>query len=229
MSQTREDLLIPEDLIRQHNANLAWLNTREGGEHVALKKFAEARIDYGRALGQPIASQLLSNISATLFNQQDFEGALTFAAAASVAAAGREGAAAKKGRHRATSALRALGAAPEEVAWWAGEAGGSAELAVRAAVARGGRPLPLPEGSADADPEALKAAGNELFSKQDLEGALRQYLLGLRALPIVAAALRNRSLCSFEVRWPLHDIVITNVVWCVAYKRDAEGGSYIAQ
>jgi len=24
--------------------------------------------------------------------------------------------------------------------------------------------------------------------------------------------------------WPLHDIVITNIVWCVAYKREIEGG-----
>jgi len=33
----------------------------------------------------------------------------------------------------------------------------------------------------------------------------------------------------FEVRaWPLHDIVITNIVWCIGYKRKVEEGSYIA-
>jgi len=29
--------------------------------------------------------------------------------------------------------------------------------------------------------------------------------------------------------WPLHDIFITNRVWCMAYQREVEGGSYIAQ
>ena len=29
--------------------------------------------------------------------------------------------------------------------------------------------------------------------------------------------------------WPLHEIVITNIVWCLACKRDVEGGSYLAQ
>jgi len=29
--------------------------------------------------------------------------------------------------------------------------------------------------------------------------------------------------------WPLHGIAITNVVWCMAYKRGVGGGSYIAQ
>jgi len=29
--------------------------------------------------------------------------------------------------------------------------------------------------------------------------------------------------------WPLHDIVITNIVWCMAYQREFEGGSYIAE
>jgi len=29
--------------------------------------------------------------------------------------------------------------------------------------------------------------------------------------------------------WPLQDIVITNIVWCMAYRREAWGGSFIAQ
>jgi len=29
--------------------------------------------------------------------------------------------------------------------------------------------------------------------------------------------------------WPLHDIAITNIVWCMAYKRGVRGASYIAQ
>jgi len=24
--------------------------------------------------------------------------------------------------------------------------------------------------------------------------------------------------------WPLHDIVITDIVWCIVYKREVEGG-----
>jgi len=26
------------------------------------------------------------------------------------------------------------------------------------------------------------------------------------------------------ISWPLHDIVITNFVWCIAYKRETEKG-----
>jgi len=29
--------------------------------------------------------------------------------------------------------------------------------------------------------------------------------------------------------WPLHDLVITNVVWCRAYKREVKGGLYNVQ
>jgi len=29
--------------------------------------------------------------------------------------------------------------------------------------------------------------------------------------------------------WPLHDIAIPNIVWCMAYQREVEGGSCIAQ
>ena len=29
--------------------------------------------------------------------------------------------------------------------------------------------------------------------------------------------------------WPSRNIAITNVVWCVAYKRGVGGGAYIAQ
>jgi len=29
--------------------------------------------------------------------------------------------------------------------------------------------------------------------------------------------------------WPLHNIVITSIAWCMAYKREVEGGSYLAQ
>ena len=32
----------------------------------------------------------------------------------------------------------------------------------------------------------------------------------------------------YSTHWPLHDIVITNLVRCIAYKREVEGGSYIA-
>jgi len=29
--------------------------------------------------------------------------------------------------------------------------------------------------------------------------------------------------------WPLHDIAITNIVWCMAYKGSVGGGAYLAQ
>ena len=32
-----------------------------------------------------------------------------------------------------------------------------------------------------------------------------------------------------EGGWPLHDIVVTNIVWFMTYKKEVEGGSYIAQ
>jgi len=31
------------------------------------------------------------------------------------------------------------------------------------------------------------------------------------------------------VSWPLHDIAIANIVWCMAYKRRVGGGAYIAK
>jgi len=42
-----------------------------------------------------------------------------------------------------------------------------------------------------------------------------------------SACLRS----SWALAWPVHDIVITitNIVWCMAYQREVEGGSYIAQ
>jgi len=33
----------------------------------------------------------------------------------------------------------------------------------------------------------------------------------------------------YAMCWPLHNIVMANIVWCVAYKRGVEEGSYIAQ
>jgi len=29
--------------------------------------------------------------------------------------------------------------------------------------------------------------------------------------------------------WPLHDIAITSIVWCMAYKTEVEGVPYLAQ
>jgi len=29
--------------------------------------------------------------------------------------------------------------------------------------------------------------------------------------------------------WPLHNIAITNIVWCIAYKPGVGGGAYLAQ
>jgi len=175
---------------------------KEGGTHVARKECKDARAAYGRALGQPsLAAQLLSNISATLLKKGAFSCALTYAAGAYAAAAGPEEAAAKKGRACAATALRELGAAGTEVAWWAGD-DGLAERGVRAAVARGGAPLPMPDGGGEETPDALKAAGNALFSCADWDGALRQYLLALAALPLTATLLQNRSLCSLELGMP---------------------------
>ena len=32
-----------------------------------------------------------------------------------------------------------------------------------------------------------------------------------------------------QLVWPLHDIIITNIIWCMSYKREVEGGLYIAR
>jgi len=41
----------------------------------------------------------------------------------------------------------------------------------------------------------------------------------------------KRALClaGSPMSWPLHDIAITNIVWCMAYTRGSGGESYIAQ
>ena len=45
--------------------------------------------------------------------------------------------------------------------------------------------------------------------------------------------VREIDVSSVRVRrvfgWPLHDIVITNSVWCIAYTREIEGESYTSQ
>jgi len=35
--------------------------------------------------------------------------------------------------------------------------------------------------------------------------------------------------CSADARWPLHDIAIANIVWCMAFKGGVGGGACIAQ
>jgi len=37
------------------------------------------------------------------------------------------------------------------------------------------------------------------------------------------------SMAAYEVRWPLHDIVITNIVWCMHTHGCSGGGAYTAQ
>jgi len=32
-----------------------------------------------------------------------------------------------------------------------------------------------------------------------------------------------------HLSWPLHDIAMTNIVWCMTYKGGVGGASYIAQ
>ena len=51
-----------------------------------------------------------------------------------------------------------------------------------------------------------------------------------RLIPITHATLPiayTTYLCLTP--WPLHDIVITNNVWAMSYKRGVGGGAYIAQ
>ena len=50
-----------------------------------------------------------------------------------------------------------------------------------------------------------------------------------RALRDPLAATLPVLLKKYTTPWPLHDIVITNIVWCKAYEREVEGGSYFAQ
>jgi len=37
------------------------------------------------------------------------------------------------------------------------------------------------------------------------------------------AHLDHRQLSGESVHWPVHDIVIANIVWCIAYKRESGG------
>jgi len=58
-------------------------------------------------------------------------------------------------------------------------------------------------------------------------GGLRDVNSSTEARRCLVSAPRSRV---EERDWPLHDIVITNIVWCMAYQREVEGGgSYIAQ
>jgi len=50
----------------------------------------------------------------------------------------------------------------------------------------------------------------------------------LKARPTSGAAASEWPTPSFT-RWPLHDIAITNIVWCMPYKGSVGGGAYIAQ
>jgi len=46
---------------------------------------------------------------------------------------------------------------------------------------------------------------------------------------VVNARGREERLDQSIPVWPLHDIATTNIVWCMAYKGEVEGGSFIAQ
>jgi len=37
-----------------------------------------------------------------------------------------------------------------------------------------------------------------------------------------------RNTLTASMYWPLHDIVITNIVWCLAYQREVEGGRILS-
>ena len=73
-----------------------------------------------------------------------------------------------------------------------------------------------------------------LFTPYTIYNCLRQYCVKAKlrgTIPVGSAAAEYRSMSrvvSF-VCWPLHDIVITNIVWCMAYKGRVAGRSYIAQ
>jgi len=44
-----------------------------------------------------------------------------------------------------------------------------------------------------------------------------------------ASVLSGRAMLRRGAGWPLQDIVTTNIVWCMAYKGEVEGGSYTAR
>ena len=48
------------------------------------------------------------------------------------------------------------------------------------------------------------------------------------------ACMYSHSVCLYlytpsKATWPLHDIAITNIVWCMPYKGGVGGRAYIAQ
>jgi len=48
-----------------------------------------------------------------------------------------------------------------------------------------------------------------------------------RIVLIRAQEPRNKTISCIGQAWPLHDIGITNIVWCMAYKRGVGGGGRI--
>ena len=43
----------------------------------------------------------------------------------------------------------------------------------------------------------------------------------------VAVRLQDLRRLMWGASWPLHDIVITNIVWCMPYKGEVEGGGRV--
>ena len=71
-----------------------------------------------------------------------------------------------------------------------------------------------------------------LRSLRQMSGVRIAFSVNRFSLPMSALFLTrvdDHSYSLLTATWPLHDIAITNIVWCTAYKRGVGGGSYIAQ
>jgi len=77
---------------------------------------------------------------------------------------------------------------------------------------------------------ATTHAGREIAVKVQRPDALRRCLLDGSVIIVALSAIQGRFWNGgARLAWPLHDIVITNIVWCKAYKERVGGRPYITQ
>jgi len=51
----------------------------------------------------------------------------------------------------------------------------------------------------------------------------------VRNVRLEIALMMESVVLRLSIAWPLHDIAIADIVWCMAYTRVRWGGAYVAQ